>query len=730
MVTVIIAEKPTAARTIAKSLAEKGLKENVSEEGVKWYEFVKNNKKHLVVAAVGHLFTLKNTKKGQTYPIFDLDWVPTHLASKFGSFSKRYFETVEKVVVQGDEFIVATDYDTEGSVIGYNILRFLCKKEDAKRMKFSTMTKEELLDSYENMTKHLDFGQIEAGLTRHYLDHMWGVSISRALISAIKTTGRRFQIISTGRVQGPTLHMLFKHEKKIKAFEPKPFWEISGSVSIGKKDIDAEYEKDKLWDKKEAETVLKKTSGKKAKVTDIKTKILIQNPPKPYNTTSFLSDVYRYFGYSPQQAMSIAEALYQAGLISYPRTASEKLPKDINYKKIITNLGKQKQFEKESLSLLSKKELVPEEGKKVDAAHPAIYPTGDIPKKIGDLQRRVYDLVCRRFLSCFGDKAKRESQRVSLDVNGTTFFIRGTKTLEAGWTQLYGKYASREETILPSLKIGDVYSFSDVKMLAKKTQPPARFSQGSVIKEMEERGLGTKATRAQILQTLYNRGYVIGRSIEVTELGEKLSETLEKNASDIVSEKLTRHFEQECEDVSKGKTKREEIIEEAKKTLVKICNEFKKKEIKVGKLLTDAIIESQEKQNRLGTCPQCQGILSIHKLWSTGNRFVGCTGFKKGCKFSAPLPRIGMITPTEKVCEECKSPMVQIGREGKRPFRTCVDIRCPTKKEWFDKSKIGQVKRDAEQLANKQKQPIIEKKEDVKPPVKEKTSKKKKTISK
>ncbi|MFH0836906.1 MAG: DNA topoisomerase I [Candidatus Aenigmatarchaeota archaeon] len=689
MVTVIIAEKPTAARSIAKALAEKDLKENVSEEGVKWYEFTNKNKKYQVVAAVGHLFTLKNTKKGQSYPIFDLDWIPTFQASKFGAFSKKYFDVVEKVAINGDDFIIATDYDTEGEVIGYNVLRFLCKKEDAKRMKFSTMTKEELLESFEKISKHIDFGQVEAGLTRHYLDHMWGVSISRALISAIKSTGRRFQIISTGRVQGPTLHMLHKHEKKIEAFKPKPFWEIKCKIKIGKEELNAEYEEDKIWDKKKADAVLKSIKGKKAVIKDITKKIISQKPPKPYNTTSFLADVYRYFGYSPQQTMSLAEALYQAGLISYPRTSSEKLPPDINYKKIITNLGKQKHLESAAKQLLALKTLVPEQGAKLDAAHPAIYPTGELPKKVGDLQRKVYDLVVRRFLACFGEPAKRESQKVSLDIDNNTFFIRGTKTIEPGWTKLYGKYASREELVLPNLKIGEKLTITNPEQLSKQTQPPARYSQGSVIKEMEERGLGTKSTRSAILQTLYNRGYIIGRSIETTELGKKLSEILEKNIPDIVSEKLTRHFEQKCEDVSLDKIKRHQVLDEAKKTLTTICNSFRKKEAKVGKLLTEAIIEAQEKANRLGICPKCKGELRIHKLWATGNRFVGCSGFKKGCKFSAPLPRFGLLMPTEKVCEECKSPIIQVRREGKKPFRMCVDIHCPTKKEWFDKTKIG-----------------------------------------
>ncbi|MEK6837189.1 MAG: DNA topoisomerase, partial [Nanoarchaeota archaeon] len=357
-----------------------------------------------------------------------------------------------------------------------------------------------------------------------------------------------------------------------------------------------------------------------AAVKNIATKVMMQKPPKPYNTTSFLADIYRYFGYSPQQGLSIAETLYQAGLISYPRTASEKLPKDINYKKIITALGRQKNYEKDSKFLLTK-ELKPEEGAKVDPAHPAIYPTGEW-KKMGDKQQKVYDLVVRRFMACFGDPAKRESQRVSLSVDDEIFTINGKRTLEAGWTALYGKYAAREDVILPEMKVGDKLQIKEATLLDKHTQPPSRFSQGSVLKEMESKNLGTKSTRAQILQILYNRGYVIGRSIEVTELGMQLADILEKNVPDVVSEKLTRHFEEECDLIEAGKIKRDQVLEEAQHRLERICTEFKKREKKVGEELTKAVIATQDKQSILGQC-KCGGTLKVHKLWRTGKRFVG-----------------------------------------------------------------------------------------------------------
>jgi len=698
----IIAEKPTAAKAISVALAEGKPVENVTQDGVKWYEFKRNGVQHTAVAAVGHLFTLKQ-KKGSTYPTAELEWVPTYIASKMGAFSKRYFEAVAALSGRKwKKYVAATDYDVEGEVIAANVLRLMFNQTDAGRMKFSTMTKDELIESYEKMSAHMNSGMVESGLTRHYLDHIWGVSLSRALMAAIKSAGRRFRIMSTGRVQGPILHMLAKHEKKIAAFKSTPFWQIEADIAIGDQVLKAEFEKDKLWEKSEADKILKAVNMKTATIRDIKKKQLTQRPPRPYNTTSMLADIYRFFGYSPAQGMIIAEALYQSGLISYPRTSSEKLPKDINYKKIISGLGKQKPYEKSSKDILGKSELKPEEGSKMDPAHPAVYPTGELPKKIGDHQRKVYDLVVRRFLAAFGEPAKRESQRVVLALGEQTFYIAGVRTLEPGWMTYYGRYAAREETILPDLNIGEHVKVKNVEQLAKQTQPPARYSQGSVLKEMEQRGLGTKATRSGILQTLYNRGYLIGKSIEVTELGQKLSDILEKNASDIVSEKLTRHFEQECESVESGKAKREAVVDEAKVTLGKILKQFKTKEKVVGKALTDAIIESQEKQSHLGVCPRCGGTIRMHRLWSTKKRFAGCTGYPK-CDFSAPLPTFGFITPLEKTCEHCKTPIVQVQRPGLgRPFRMCLDVRCPTKKDWFDKSKLGATKKaptEAEAIA-------------------------------
>ena len=690
--TLIISEKPSAAKSIAEALADGKIKsQTVEGEKATYYEFVKDNKNFVVVPAVGHLFTLKQKGKGWDYPVFDVEWVPTFQANKFAKFTEPYFRNIEALAKDAKDVIIATDYDEEGEVIGYNILLNILGRKDAARMKFSTMTKEELIDSFLHPGK-LNKNLVESGLARHYLDFYWGISLTRALTLAIKASAKRFRILSTGRVQGPVLHMLAKHEKKIQAFKSKPFWELQLEVAIGKQTLTAEYIKDKIWEKSEAEKAQKRI-GQQAKVKDIKTKVMTQKPPKPYNTTALLSDIYRYFGYSPQQGMSIAESLYQAGLISYPRTSSEKLPKDINYKKIITALGKQAKYAKDAKQLLGK-ELKPEEGARTDPAHPAIYPTGEA-KKIGGKQQNVYDLIVRRFMACFGEPAKRESVKASLDANGEIFFLNGKKTIEAGWTALYGKYAKREEIILPNMKAGDAFKIKKTTLNEKETQPPARYSQGSVLKDMEAKNLGTKATRAQILQILYNRGYLIGKSIEVTELGMQLSGVLEKNVPDVVSEKLTAHFEEKTDEIELGKAKKEDVLDEARERLKKICASLKLKEKKLGDELTKAVIATQDRQSKLGTCKACNGTLKVHKNWRTGKRFVGCSGYPKGCRTGYPLPREGIINSTEKLCEECGTPIIQVRPAGRRPFRMCLDPQCKTKAEWLDEKRLKKAQEDS-----------------------------------
>ena len=195
MTELIITEKPKSAQKIAEALADgKPLKKG--EKGVYYYEITRGKNDIIVACAVGHLFGIaEKHKKGLKYPVFDVEWQPLYEINKDAAFSKKYFDTLKKLSKKADTFTVACDYDIEGSVIGMNIIKFICKQKDARRMKFSTLTKPDLVKAYENASKSLDWGQAIAGETRHNLDFYYGINLSRALIASIKKAGNFHKLI-------------------------------------------------------------------------------------------------------------------------------------------------------------------------------------------------------------------------------------------------------------------------------------------------------------------------------------------------------------------------------------------------------------------------------------------------------------------------------------------------------------------------------------------------------
>ena len=202
MYQLIITEKPNAAKKIADALADNKATKKSTRDKVPYYELTHEGKKIVVVCAVGHLYGLQQKSgKRADYPVFDIDWEPTADISKKSAFSRKYLMNIKRLAKDANDFVVATDYDIEGEVIGLNVVRYACKQKDAKRMKFSTLTKEDLVKAYENASSHLDWGQAQAGEARHKMDWFFGINLSRALTASIKATGS-FKLMSTGRVQG------------------------------------------------------------------------------------------------------------------------------------------------------------------------------------------------------------------------------------------------------------------------------------------------------------------------------------------------------------------------------------------------------------------------------------------------------------------------------------------------------------------------------------------------
>ena len=669
--TLIIAEKPTAAQRIAAALGE-GKHKKLQKRGVPYYKLMRSGREIVVVPAVGHLFVLNedNGNSKWSYPVFSVKWEPA-FSKKGNEWSKKYYKNIEELSKNASEFVSACDFDIEGSVIAYNIIRFICRTEKGRRMRFSTLTAPDLVSAYENAMKTLDFPQIDAGLARHEMDWYFGINLSRALTLSLESAGG-YWTLSTGRVQGPTLKILEDRQREIKAFKPVPFWEIELHAVIEKNNIVASHVEGKFWEKEKADRVIKLCSGKDGVVSEVEKKQVRQHPPFPFDLTSLQREAYSLFGYSPKQTLDIAQSLYEHALISYPRTSSQKLPKKIGYKSIIEKLKEQGNYEKLCGMLLSKPVLKPNEGKKDDPAHPSIFPTGQKPKKLNNYQKKIYDLIVRRFLAVFADPAIREHSKVIIDIEGERFAAHGVTTIKENWIEFYKPYARFKEQALPEIEKGQHARNKKIEMLEKETQPPSRYTQASILKEMEKHGLGTKATRAQILQTLYDRGYIKEQSIVVTELGEAVVNALEKHCPDIISPELTRTFEKEMEEIELGKKRREEILQKAKAKLEKILADFKKHEKDIGKEILTAVKEYEHEQHTVGKC-KCGGDLMIIHSKKTGKRFIGCTNYPK-CRESYPLPQHGYITVTSKLCPKCGLKIISVKSKGKRPWRMCV--RC------------------------------------------------------
>jgi DNA topoisomerase-1 len=399
--TFVITEKPDAAMRIASALDAAGRAKKAWEKGVPYYEAERGGR-IVVVPALGHLYAVTGEGKGRSqYPVFDLKWVPLYEAERGKSRIRVWLQSIAKLGRDADVFVDACDYDIEGSIIGYCILKYACggKEQLAKRMKYSTLTREELQKAYAELLPHLDFALIEAGLARHEVDWLYGVNLSRALTLAAKKASGQYATLSTGRVQGPTLRFLALREKSIACFVPKAFWTVTAQFSVGGVVFEAEHEKKVFESLEEAQAVINACKGKAAEVESVDVQEFLQLPPLPFDLGALQSEAYRLFGYTPMRTSSIAQRLYLDALISYPRTSSQRLPPPIGYEAILKNLSRMREFTQLAGELLAKPELKPVEGKKMDPAHPAIYPTGKLPEKpLVGAERNVWNLVVKRLL--------------------------------------------------------------------------------------------------------------------------------------------------------------------------------------------------------------------------------------------------------------------------------------------------------------------------------------------
>ena len=678
--TLVVCEKPDAAKRVSDALSD-GKASSADVNGVATFRFHFREADYVVCAAQGHLYGVSDPLGDRSvYPVFDVEWYENDLVEKRASGAARRIKAIRELSKGADRFVNACDYDLEGETIGFNVLRYACggKEGTALRARFSTLTKEDLVEAFASMDRTASGGMAEAGRSRHAIDFEWGVNLSRALSQASLTSGKRYKTVSVGRVQGPTLGFVVDREEEIRAFVPRPYWTVAGIFEKDGRKIKAPYQKGRLNREAEALEVKQACTGGTG-VVGKKTKTLSYVPPPPaFNIGDLQKEAFRVFRYPPSRTMQIAEHLYLKALISYPRTDSQKLPPSIGYAKILRGLVSQDHYSKLASTVLAGG-LRPMQGLKADLAHPAIHPTGEKPsRRLETNESQVYDLVVKRFLSAFGLPAQRENVASEIVVNRHTFVLEGKRTLAAGWLTYYEPYGRSSDTDVPDVREGERLPVVEVESEEKFESPPSRYNQSSLLEKMEKEGIGTKATRADIMLTLGTRGYLSGVELVPSDLGTSVVEMLRTHAPSIVSTDTTRTMETALEKIETGGEDPRRLLRDAIRSASGQLASIESDEEAVGLGLSVASAEDQTKRFDLGMCPVCKtGKLHVLKSKKSGKRFVGCTNYASGCRASAPLPQRGTIR-VGALCKQCSWPTVYVN-SGRFPWKLCVNPNCPSK---------------------------------------------------
>ncbi|MCC7570027.1 DNA topoisomerase I [Candidatus Micrarchaeota archaeon] len=668
----IICEKPKVAEKVAQALS-KGSCEKIKEKDVNYYVFGKGDSKTFVVSSVGHVYSLGEKKQNwSTYPIFDIEWKPIYEISRTSDYTKKYLNLIKKIGKGADEIVNSCDFDVEGSLIGYNLIKYGCNADPskAKRMKFSALTPKDLIEAYDNRFS-LDIQNAYAGEARHKLDWFYGINLSRALMTSLRKNGIK-KVLSIGRVQGPALAILVKKELLISKFVSEPYWELWANIN----DLIFFHTKGKFTDENEVVQILNKVKNGKSEIIGITKSKKDLPPPPPFDLTSLQVEAYNSFKYPLSYTLQLAQTLYENSLISYPRTSSQKLPEKLGIGNILSLLSKQNKYSDLASNLINQGRTKPYQGPKDDPAHPAIHPTGLAPKNLGAREAKLYDLIVRRFLACLGPNAVRESWSANLISEKEKFTAKGTHTTDKGWLEYY-PFTKLSEIPPPNVIKGKVLpKFGQTK---KMTKPPKRYTQATLVSELEKKKLGTKATRAVVVDTLFKRDYLEGKSIEVKPLGIAIYNALKPFCQEILDEKLTRYFEDEMEKIQTESPEKsfetsKKVVDEGKKTITKISEKFKKNELEIGKKL----VEAMKDEIYMGPCPKCGNPLMIRRSRANNKQFIGCSSFPK-CTQTYPLPQNVEVKSTNEVCQHCKTPVVEIKPKKGDSYKLCLNPYCPSK---------------------------------------------------
>jgi len=674
----IISEKNDVASKIASILAVGAIKSE-SFLKVPYYLFTDSSgRDNAAIGLKGHVLQVE-------FPPEYADWRKVDPSALIdaplikGETAKSVVRAVKKLAGQADGLVIATDYDREGELIGMEARDIAVAENETllrhlRRARFSSLTPAEITQAF-GALEYLSEPLAWAGEARQDIDLIWGATLTRFVSLATSRLGNQF--LSVGRVQSPTLALVVGREKERRAFVPVPYWVITADMRADGQLFSATHKEERFLDEARAKAVFEKLQGP-GRVTEVKrtTKKVLR--PAPFSTTSFISAATS-LGMGASAAMRVAENLYMGGYISYPRTDNTVYPATLDLREILQAFTKT-EFGADARALLARDKLSPSRGNKKTTDHPPIYPTDTPPRGVlDDRAKKIYELVVRRFFATLADDAVSESNRIDLEIDAEPFYVRGSRILSPGWLAFY-PYSRQKDTELPELTEGQSVDLLEKYLEGKETQPPSRYGQGTLIELMEKNNLGTKATRHNIIQNLYDRGYIHGNPVEPTETGVKMAEALLEYAPLIASPQMTAQLELDMDAIADEERTKIEVVTHSRELLREAYALLEKNKAEVAAKIFEGITDDRI----LGDCPKCgTHKVRIIRSKATRKRFVGCEGYPE-CDQTYPLPQRGDIIATDETCPSCGTPRIKI-LGGKRPWVLCLDPECPTKAEYREK---------------------------------------------
>jgi DNA topoisomerase-1 len=659
----IVAEKNISAHRIAAILAGRERLREAKEAGVPVYRFddcsVVGLRGHVVEVDFESGYSDWRSRERTPRSLIDARTIKVPTEQKIVSL-------LQKLASKADRVTIATDFDTEGELIGkeaFELVRMVNPNVSVDRARFSAITPEEIRSAFDRPAP-LDFDLAAAGEARQVIDLMWGASLTRFISLAARRGGSN--ILSVGRVQSPTLAMIVDREREIEAFCPETYWQLSLLTEKDGELIEAHHTTQRFTDHALA-TAAQERTREPLVVTGVREGSKIDRAPAPFDTTTFIVAAAR-IGFSAANAMRVAEDLYMNGYISYPRTDNTLYPPSLDIGGVLAAL-RSTEFEPDVDWVVKNRRPVPTRGKKSSTDHPPIHPTSAATRAgLSDERWKIYELVVRRFLATLSPDARWRTMKVTFDASGEPYSATGGQLVEEGWRRVY-PYSTATEYILPPMKVGEKLPIREVSLEEKETQPPSRFTQSRLIQQMEELGLGTKSTRHEVIQKLLSRKYVEGNPLRPTLVGRAVTESLENHADTITRPAMTRTLEEHMQQIKERHRSSGEVVTESRGMLHQVFDQLETHKAEIG----EEIMEQTAEELTLGPCPVCGHDLRIRHLRNQ-TQFIGCTNYPE-CSFNIGLPMTiwGLAVRADERCTTHRLSHVKLVRKGNRPW----EIGCP-----------------------------------------------------